>query len=309
MILSFSAGPTRPNDTGYRCVTAKSDDRLARFAVLFPELLPILRTQPLLIINAYPATTIVPQDVTYVETYLRPSTFARALRYAEARRLTPVVIAQPLAAAHCLLAAEHDSARLCPHLLFLLGGYPCPASLERWMSDKVAANGSQLFVRHLYGVAEVEAGILAGTRSHNQDVIYRPFAAEFAAGPNRRGQLVLHRADTAERVTTDDFACLSERGMTIVPNPDRFSPLTLSHLETWTDDDWTCRTGYLSRRNGRWLHQLRESCLIGADNEVEHYEFARDYGMSWLDKPNWESGREPSLRSNNALMQHGQAPV
>jgi hypothetical protein len=288
MILSFSAGASRPDDQAFRLVTVSATQRLDALVRLCPEVGSTADPGRLMVINAYPATTILPADVLFVDTYLRPATFARALAYAAAHDRQPVLIAQPLTAARLLLEAGNAAAPA--RLVILLGGYPCPHTLERWLTDRARDAGMAATIAHLYGVAEIEAGLLAGRRGPDGQVYYRPFAAGYTPRLDDLGRLAFERADGAV-CHTDDLAWCQGPTWLLTPNPRRYAPSAIAAFETWSAEDWSRRTGFIRHAGDPPLCQLRARHAPRSHGEMEHFAFARLTGMTWLDKPDW-SGEE-----------------
>jgi hypothetical protein len=285
MILSFSAGPSRPDDRAYRLVTVSAAQRLDRLARLCPEVGPIDPAR-LMVINAYPASTILPTDVLFVDTYLRPATFVRALEYAGRHEALPVLIAQPLMAARLLLEAR--TSRALSRLVILLGGYPCPLTLERWLAGRAREAGMAATIAHLFGVAEIEAGLLAGRRAPDGLVHYQPFAAGYTPRLDEAGRLAFARSDGA-CLRTEDFARSTGRTWLLTPNPRRYDQSVLAAFETWSAGDWTRRTGFVRYASESPVWQLRPGHDPEVRGEMEHFAFARSTGMSWLDKPDWSA--------------------
>ena len=76
----------------------------------------------------------------------------------------------------------------------------------------------------------------------------------------------------------------------MIHNPRRLHPEVETALESWSVADWKRRTGYVLR--GETLRiQLREGCGPGdsgpGERELDFYDFGKEYGFSWLNKPCW----------------------
>src|SRR5699024_8239894 len=69
-------------------------------------------------------------------------------------------------------------------------------------------------------------------------------------------------------------------------NPDRLHKDVEAILESFTEDDWRRRTGYL-HYGSVFRVQLRKGCEPKIPFEVEFFDYARTYGHDWLFKPQW----------------------
>jgi hypothetical protein len=206
---------------------------------------------------------------------------------AATRGVSALVLAQPLVAGS-LVGSLFDGHRERPRrLLLALGGYPCPAGLEAWLVAQAQRAGVALGVLHMYGLAEVEAGLLAGARRADGRVKYRPCLPDYTFHVEN-GQLRIGRLADGMTIDTFDAARPFDDGFEVLGNPTRYPAKALQALVRWNIDDWVRRTGYAHlRATGPTLWQLREGLAPTGDDEVEHFEFAMRFGMSWLDKPDW----------------------
>lgn len=71
-------------------------------------------------------------------------------------------------------------------------------------------------------------------------------------------------------------------------NPERWHPRALEFIEGWTSVDWRRRTGFVSQEGREFRVQLRRGVTPESVVEVEHFEYAKRFGQSWLSKPNWK---------------------
>ncbi len=277
----------------YRAVRCR--DLPSEMVALAPALAELLRNPPV-IINAYPAPMPC-SGGTFVDTYLRPSSFAAGLRLASERGTTAIALGQPLLLAQLLVTTFMQMADSPSSIVLIVGGYQCPASLERFLRSRVNTIREVL---HVYGAAEVGAAVLAGIRpSVRSRVVYRQAdprcrvviqdgrlgftgGSEKSSGPD---------AGPDDVFWTGDSATVENGGLCISPGASRLDPRVDELLESWSDNEWTRCTGAVAQRLGSWFVQLREDCAPMTSHEVEHFEFARRFGFCWLDKPDWSSTR------------------
>jgi hypothetical protein len=287
-VISFSGGTIGPDPKKWRFVTSNGSDKLLQILSRFPSLQQIFAAQPILI-NAYPATFSPPAKIVFVDSYCRWQTFCSGLMFAAQQGMTCIITAMPLMAAHMLLQAINWGYLLPSRIILMLGGYYCPYSLERFFIELLGKASSAVTVLHLYGVAEIEAGMLAAQRTTES-----PEMDFQAIDPNWRpivegGYLCFQRiSDPACVMPTGDPAQIS--GTTVrlqVPSP-RLSLFTRDLLEGWSHDDWLRRTGFLHRDGIGFSLQCRADELPDPElHECEHYDFNRVFAQSWLEKPCW----------------------
>lgn len=288
-VLSYSAGSIQTGPEGYRKLRPRPG-LLQTALKRWPDLAALLAGRTPMFINAYPASIGTITTGITVDTYLSPRVLSRALQLAAATSKPVILCGQPLFLADALLAHVRAEHPLPDTLLLLACGYPTPRSLERMLLDMLAP-----WVRHAallqgYGVSEVDAGCMI---SRSRDAAGRPifFPREDVEvvldnselllslrGPG--GKLVVHRwrtGDSAEP-TGDGWVLWNDR---------RFHPSIHAAFESWTDIDWQRRTGYVRRDpNTLWI-QLRPGELSRRAGELDHWDFGRTYGFSWLDTPCW----------------------
>ncbi|MCA9710603.1 MAG: hypothetical protein KDK70_32475 [Myxococcales bacterium] len=176
-------------------------------------------------------------------------------------------------------------------LLLLVGGYVMPRSLERMLMGAIGERGTRALVVQGYGAAEVDAGcMMARERDDAGRLVYYP---RDDVEPQLDGdRLLLTLRGPGGELLIDRFAPgeRAERqpgGGWALWNHERLHPIVADALESWTDDDWRRRTGYV-RREGQtvWI-QLRQGESPRSEHELDHWDFGRAHGFSWLDKPYW----------------------
>jgi hypothetical protein len=287
--LSFSAGGALGVSEKFRVVQHKT--RVANILREFPKIGEYLSGPPPVIINAYPATFGGMDSAVFVDTYLRSPTVSAALSLASTSQSTAILIAQPLTAAHFLLEHLSKALRLPERLILVLGGYPCPLSLEKFLKSRLASL-ENLLILHSYGVAEIDAGLMLGiARTVEGSVVYRGVNSDI--GPVvKDGKLafVVH-TDIKQMKVTEESAVVVEGGIVIQNSAKRTHPDVLAMLERWHDKAWERYTGYVMFGESVTL-QLRSKVQPVIDYELEHFEFCRRFGASWLDKPDWSMKKE-----------------
>jgi|GEM_PF-1936972 len=298
-VLSFSAGARGPRPDGYRVVAAQGG-KLQRLLAHSPGARRLLTTAPL-VINAYPAPVERLDGAVLVDTYGRQSALSSALMLAARHGMPAVVIGMPVATAQ-LLTAHLDAGHEVPSaVVLLLGGHVTPRSLEGYLVSRLAAAGSEAMVAFLYGVAEIEAALLVATeRDDGGAPIYHPLDGRWSPEV-RDGVLGFVAAPSREAwIATEERAVRRGGGVVVVNRPERLEPSVLSELESWDPARWRRRTGALAAVGDRFEAQLRPGVAVNGPDEVEHYEFARRHGFSWLDKPRWgrPGADEPNLQSS-----------
>lgn len=255
----------------------------------FPELLPVVEGRIPFVVNCYPAAFGASEDAIFVDTYLRPETFSRALLLARERQWLPIIPVQPLPALHFVLRHVEQGLTMPPAAVLFLGGYAVPSSLEASLLRLCASAGCDATVLYRYGVAEVEAACLVGMRRGNH-VMYFP-VVDGVRPEVQDGCLVLHstgpKGSVATAIDTGDAAEAVDGAWVIRNSRDRADPAVLLELDTWGHREWTRRTGYVRLMRDRLLIQLRENQHPESDSELPFFRFAERFGFSWLDKPNW----------------------
>lgn len=286
--VSFSAGTKQPNPGKWRLVQPDGAEKLACLLSRFPDLLAD-GPAPSFLINAYPAQITPPGQLVFVDSYGRWQTFCGALAFAASQGGTCLITSMPLTLAHLILRALRQKTIFPKHLVLLMGGYYCPQSLELFILDLLQRAHVTAKTLHLYGVGEINAGLLAAQRTadspgllfHSVDPSWQPVVVDS----------LLHFRHTAHPSTvlpTDDHAEMTERGIRLLLSDSRLSPNIRGLLESWPRDMWAHRTGFLAHERGRIVFQCRPgNNPIAARDEYEHFDFCRRFGHSWLDKPDW----------------------
>ena len=266
-----------------RLVTAAGDP-LRAVAATWPELGAWIGRMPV-VVHAYPASLGAFPSAVLVETHLKPTNVARGLQLAAELGATACLVAQPLVAADLLLQALRVLRTAPKRLLFALGGYECPASLEHGLLAIAADAGIEARVLHAYGTAEIAAAALVGLRGPDGTLLYRKCIDEVEVETTSAGALSLRLGATA--VATGDSCQRLEDGYRVAPGPSRLAVEFAMELSRWGRADWLRRTGHLRRTADGFAVQLRAGVAAQGDEEVEFFDFCRAFGMSWLDKPRW----------------------
>lgn len=289
-ILSYSAGSTQTGPEGYRKVTPSKIGLLAGAARRWPELASAIGDRTVLIINAYPATIgAFPQGIT-VDTYLSPRILTRALKLGHAGDRPVILIAQPLFLADALMRYIEAGHKLPKTLTLCVGGYVMPRGLEATIESVLAEYVDTLHIVQYFGAAEVDAGcMMARTRNHRGELVYYPREDVEADLDGDDLLLTLRSVEgepIIERFRTGDNARREGEGW-VIWNPRRLHPDVQAELDSWTGRDWKRRTGYVRRDGDTIWIQLRQGQMPSHPAELDHFDFARCFGFSWLDKPYW----------------------
>ncbi|MCA9685271.1 MAG: hypothetical protein KC457_24035 [Myxococcales bacterium] len=289
-VISYSAGSTQTGPEGFRKLRSRPGLFQAALA-RWPDLAQALAGRPPLVINAYPASIGIAGAGISVDTYLSPRVLSRALQLAAAAELPAVLCGQPLFVADALLAHLAADRPLPRTMLIMVGGYPLPATLEAMLTELLAPRLDTLHFLQGYGVAEVDAGCMMGReRDGDGQLIYyaRPDVDVELDGE----QVLLSLRDgegkrVVDRWATGDSGRRSGEGW-VLWNPRRCHPVVDAAFASWSADDWTRRTGYLHRDGETLWLQLRQGRSPRTPQELDHWDFGRIHGFSWLDKPVWK---------------------
>lgn len=284
-IISYSTGTTYLSPWRFRVV--KDVDWVGHVLRAFPELGPLLQGVPPMIINGYPASLGVFSSGVFLDTYLRAINLARGISLATELHAPVVFLAQPLVAASMLLQANKLVRWGLRHLILAVGGYNCPSSLEAFLIACGNRLSDKTIVVHAYGVAEADYACLVGiARNSSNHVIYKHVTSDFAIDIGH-GVLRLIHNRSGSVIETDDFAEYVDGGVVIRNSGQRLHSEILRDLSSWTHDQWNRRTGYLHFTSSGVTYQLREHQSPRSNDEMDHYDFCRSYGMSFAEKPKW----------------------
>lgn len=288
MAVSFSAGTKQPNPEKWRIVQPDSGEKFSFLLSRFPHLLAD-GSAPAVFINAYPAQITPPGPLVFVDSYGRWQTFCAALTFAASHGKPCLIASMPLTLAHLILCALERKAIFPKHLILLTGGYYCPHSLELFLLDLVQRANATVAVLHIYGVGEINAGLLAAQRTApSSGLLFQPIDPMWEPVVQDGLLHFRHTAHPATMASTDDRAEMTGQGIRLLPAPQRFSPNIGALLESWPRGLWGRRTGFLAHEGGRIVFQCRAGKNpIAARDECGHFDFCRRFGHSWLDKPEW----------------------
>lgn len=288
-VLSYSAGSTQTGPEGFRKLRARPGLLQAALA-RWPDLAAPLTGRTPLVINAYPAAVGATSAGITVDTYLSPRVLSRALQLAAAADRPAILLGQSLFLADALLAHVRADRPLPDALLLMVGGYTTPRSLEQMLRGLLAPRVRHAEILQGYGVAEVDAGcLMARARDAAGRLVFvpRPDVDVELLGEEL---LLSLRGPGGERVVdrwrTGDSAAPSGEGFAVW-NDRRLHPAVASALEAWSDADWRRRTGYVRRDGDALWIQLRQGEAPAHAGEIDHWDFGRAHGFSWLDKPSW----------------------
>ena len=288
-VLSYSSGAERRDPYGFR-IAKPGGNLLGLIQSRWPRLVQSFRGRMPMVINTYPAFIGAFDFGVLVDSYLSYTTASRALHLAHLEGLPVMLLGQPLYVAH-LLNQHINQGHPTPDTILLgMGGYQAPRSLESFLEGLGQSRGISLSRLYGYGVAEVDAAcLIAVGRNASNELVYE------RRGPDVEVSLVgedllLSLKDSSggyvmERVPTGDKG-RSEGDGYVIWNPTRLHRDVAAILESFTEDDWRRRTGYL--HYGQVFRvQLRKGMEPRMPFEVEFYEYARQFGHSWLFKPQW----------------------
>ncbi len=292
MELCYSSGVQSKDPYSFRILKAQQTTE-EESSALQGSAMDILAGQKKLpvVIIAYPARMMAPFPCIRIETYLSLSVFTRALNYAALEGALTLVAAQPLFLADALtqILAQGAENPLPKTLLMTLGGYPLPLSLETYMASLLEPFSHVSFIM-AYGMAEVDAGLLVslGRDEHGRHV-FSPRSEEirYKVGPD--GRLMIGLGAEKPLFDTGDYAEeLGDSRLVIAPNPKRYAEDILRLLETWDNDTWRRRTGFLVRSgDSQPRFQLRKGIAPLSKDDVEFWDFCRMTDFCWTKKPDW----------------------
>lgn len=286
--VSFSAGSSDIGDMKFRYLP-DADNRVRQAGgLLFPDRPDLF--EGAVVVSTYPASLGRFDDMVFVDSYLRPATFFKGLELARQAGRTVVCIGQPLVLADRLYSYTMNGGRHGGAVVIGVGGYYCPQSLENFLVRGVkSAGASAVHTVHAYGAAEIEFACLVGVRRPGSDRIHYRVAVPGISVERRDGRLVLHKSTTDGPITavTEDDVELTDQGIFITPGLARLAADVRTTLESADDVFWRRRTGYVARDGDRLVWQLRIEEVPEFNDDMEHYDFCRQTGMGWAEKPNW----------------------
>ena len=301
-VLSYSAGSTQTGPEGFRKLVPKRRTMLEAAAARWPDLLDVLGQRPVIFLNTYPATIGTFTPGITVDTYLSPRVFSRALQLGHVGDHPVILLGQPLFVADVLLQHIAGGWPWPKTLMLWTGGYVMPRSLERALRAWLEPLVETFVIVQYFGAAEVDAGcLMARERTDQGGLIFHPREdiEVDVEGENLLLTLRAHDGGTIiERFATGDLAQRHGDGW-VIRNPRRLHPSVEALMESWSEANWRRRTGYVRRQASLggdvagketeetiWV-QLREGHETKHALEVEHWDFGRRFGFSWLAKPNW----------------------
>lgn len=286
--LSYAAGSTSLEPDGYRLIGQSDGQRLAQLKQIFPCLSGLIAPQSL-IINAYPAALGLQGFAPLVDTYLHAPTLIRSLRLAAREFRAVVFAAQPLVGADLLIKAINAGFELPTKMLWATGGYFFPQSLEDFIVGRLAEVGCETQILHCYGVAEIGHTCFAATQRFDSGLpMYRKVVPQVEVEVSPAGFLAL--SIQGRRIVTSDHIEQVGDHWLIRNGASRLSPSVSSLLESWTNEDWNRRTGYLRSTETGFAFQLREE-TENQDPAEEHryHQFWDRFGGSVQSKPKWNA--------------------
>ncbi|WP_047817112.1 hypothetical protein [Rhodopirellula islandica] len=326
-ILSYSAGSTSLDPYKFRVIdSGQPAEKMQRLVSTFPALQPFfVDPSQSLVVDAYPASLGGMESMTRVITYLHPPTCIRALRLATAENRRVVFVAQPLAGADLLIQALGTQMDWPSELLWATGGYHLPASLQRSVDGWLAERGCRLSVLQAYGVAELDHTLLASMhRDQESRPIYQLVDPRLELDAEQTGgrgdsELSDHLRFGGEELPNHDRIESVVGGYCIHGNPSLYCEGALQWLEQWQPEDWLKHTGYWTERgrvielqqragrssSGSTLNSVSWPAMTSLPTgvpcqSVDHYEFMSRNGMSWMEKPKWNSAAftQPGEQTN-----------
>ncbi|MBX3739461.1 MAG: hypothetical protein KF712_00615 [Akkermansiaceae bacterium] len=291
-MLSFSAGTTKANPSKCRIVAAQPE-KFTRLLGRFPEIGRMLGGNTPVIINAYPAPVGAIVQGIAIDSYGRQPAISSALILAAEQGFPVALIGMPLAVAHFLIEHGKKDGPFPRELVLFVGGHHCPRSLEKFLNGFLSRAGCHTEMAHLYGVAELDAALMAA-KYMQERLVYHGIDCRWE--PVVEGGVLgfMDKHDSGMGICiVDEDASYVEGGIELRNQPERLMPEVLEELESWTEREWARRTGFVILGESGFHFQLRAGEKPESPDEMEHYDFARQQSFSWLDKPSW--GRSTEL--------------
>jgi len=286
-VISFSAGQDAGDPRKFRCIHNSGEDRLANVVCHFPKLASVLQTVPM-IVNCYPAALGAFPSAAICDTYVRQSAFSRALDLCDLEEQTAIILGQPLAVANLLFHHMVNQGTMPQNAIICVGGYYCPSSLEKFIQRilEELECSSQFF--HAYGMAEVDFAIFVGERVLPHGRVSYIHVAPHVLYQTNGNELQLRRIDDDVFHGTGDHGEFDENGRLAIRSGRRLDSRIVELLESWTQEDWERKTGYLRCLPDESLRfQLRKGVTTSSVSEVKFGAFQDEFEGSFLDKPDW----------------------
>ena len=289
-VLSYSSGRQDHGPYGFR-VVRKGAGILGVLQEHWPHVLAPLRGRTPLVLNAYPATLGNLDFGVLVDCYLSQGTASRAIQLTVEERMPLMILGQSCFVADLLFRHVLNGGTLPSTIILGVGGHVTPKSLDRAMRALVAPLTESFSIVQGYGVAEVDSSCLVAVdRNEAGQLVYYPRDDVSVLLDGEK--LLLQVLDASGEPTRPqpfdggDSAKMLDKGGYLIWNDERLHPHVLRILESWTDHDWSRRTGYLYF--GREVRfQLRKGYAPDLALECEFHDYAKRYGQSWLFKPEW----------------------
>lgn len=296
--ISFSAGTLSPNPSKWRVVSSNGSRKSLYLLKRFPDLDPFLAGLPVLI-NAYPAMFNPPAKVVFIDSYGRWQTICAALHLAASHSLSCIITSMPLTVAELLLRVIQEKTPPPSRILLLLGGYYCPNSLECFLVDLLRRAGVDVSVLHLYGIGEIESGLLGGRRGKgSSEIAFKSIDPDWHPVLSGRFLAFQNLTEPNRIETTDDPCEISGDAVHLSFPNHRLSKATHELFESWSENNWIRRTGYVHSDGSKFILQCRPNIIprkgeAGCANdlrmteECQCFEFCHRFGQSRFDKPQW----------------------
>lgn len=292
--LSYSNGASSLDPYKYR-VVGVAGDQLSYVGRAFPKIGSILTDAPVVILN-YPSFLGYFEGITVVDTYLREATFTQATLLALTEERPLFLVGQPLSLVHLIRSYLKMGHRFPARVVVALGGYFCPGSLERYIRHLLAPHCPHPEIIFGYGIAEVEFACLIGTRKKDdQPIIYRQSSGSVDIKRDSiTGHLLLRRVGDDSYIDSGDTVEVSnnndEANLQIRQSKERLPDFVLAFLESWTNEDWDRRTGYLGVIDSNIKAiQLRADAMKIDEKEEDFFDYMRSFKQNWADKPRWNN--------------------
>lgn len=305
-VLSFSSGFQQRGPHGYRVLRKGGPGPMATIAARWPGALAPFAGRVPMVINCYPANIGDFSFGVVVDSYLSGSVVARALMLAALEGMPAMVLGQPLFVADALFRHLRRGLDLPDTLLFGVGGYVMPRSLEAALVEACREKARSVAVIQGYGVAEIDASLLlSGERDAGGQPVYYPRDPSVHVAIGDDGGLSLglldeHGALATELFATGDRARREGDGLIVTNAEKRVHPAVLAMLESWSPADWRRRTGYL-KYGAQVRFQLRRDVKRESPQELDHWDYGKLFAFSWTWKPHWGAGED--LRATVATLQ------